>query len=573
MYAIKQAVITDAHLPEGGEQTVFYMDIRSHGKEFERYYQYAVEQNVRFIRARPHTIHPGPDNSGVCLVYVTEDGRRVVENFDMAVLSIGMEAPSDAAAIAHSAGIELTANHFAKIGSFNPGVTTRDGIYIGGSFAGPMNIPESVAQASSAAAAASRSLAPAKNTLTREKKYPPEKNIAGQEPRIGVFVCSCGVNIANTIDVAALVEYALSLPNVVFADNNMFTCSTDTQNMMAKAVEENSLNRIVVAACSPRTHEPLFQDTLKEVGLNGYLLEMANIRNLNAWVHQQEPQRALQKAKAQVRMAVAKVGKAYPLEDLPIDVIQKALVIGGGPAGLSAALNLADQGCETVLVEKSGRLGGNAVNIRKTAAGEDVAPALEDLIARVESRDNIRVLKNAELISASGTVGSFSSEVDVNGGVQSIEYGAAVLATGGRESVPEEYLYGEDERVMTHLEFDKKLADPAGDAAKAGTAVFIQCVGSRNEKRNYCSRICCTHTMKSAIELKQRNPDINVYVLYRDIRTYGTNEAFYKEARQLGVIFIRYAPENKPSVFREDGRLMVQAPAPILEKQVVIDTD
>ncbi|MBS0013259.1 MAG: CoB--CoM heterodisulfide reductase iron-sulfur subunit A family protein, partial [Desulfobacterales bacterium] len=393
------------------------------------------------------------------------------------------------------------------------------------------------------------------------------------EPRIGVFVCSCGVNIANTIDVAALVEYALSLPNVVFAENNMFTCSTDTQNIMAKAVEENSLNRIVVAACSPRTHEPLFQDTLKEVGLNGYLLEMANIRNLNAWVHQQEPQRALQKAKAQVRMAVAKVGKAYPLEDLPIDVIQKALVIGGGPAGLSAALNLADQGCETVLVEKSGRLGGNAVNIRKTAAGEDVAPALEDLIARVESRDNIRVLKNAELISASGTVGSFSSEVDVNGGVQSIEYGAAVLATGGRESVPEEYLYGEDERVMTHLEFDKKLADPAVDAAQAGTAVFIQCVGSRNEKRNYCSRICCTHTMKSAIELKQRNPEINVYVLYRDIRTYGTNEAFYTKARQLGVIFLRYEPENKPSVFREDGRLMVQTLAPILEKQVVIDTD
>ncbi|MBS0012888.1 MAG: FAD-dependent oxidoreductase, partial [Desulfobacterales bacterium] len=267
MYAIKQAVITDAHLPEGGEQTIFYMDIRTHGKEFERYYQYAVEQNVRFIRARPHTIHPGPDNSGVCLVYVTENGRRVVENFDMAVLSIGMEAPSDAAGIAQSAGIELTENHFAKTGSFNPGGTTRDGIYIGGSFAGPMNIPESVAQASSAAAAASRSLAPAKNTLTREKKYPPEKNIAGQEPRIGVFVCSCGVNIANTIDVAALVEYALSLPNVVFAENNMFTCSTDTQNMMAKAVEENSLNRIVVAACSPRTHEPLFQDTLKEVGL------------------------------------------------------------------------------------------------------------------------------------------------------------------------------------------------------------------------------------------------------------------------------------------------------------------
>ncbi len=573
MYAMKQALITAGHLPEGGEQTVFYMDIRSHGKEFEQYYQYATEQNVRFIRARPHTIEPGPDKSGVSMAYVTEDGSRLVENFDMAVLSIGMEAPADAEEIAQRAGIELTDYNFAKTGSFSPGLSTRDGIYISGSFAGPMNIPTSVAQASSAAAAASKSLASARNTLAREKKYPPEKDIAAQEPRIGVFVCSCGVNIADTIDVTALVEHSRSLPNVVFAENNMFTCSTDTQNMIARAVEENSLNRIVVAACSPRTHEPLFQDTLKEVGLNGYLLEMANIRNHNAWVHKQEPERALDKAKDQVSMAVAKVRKAYPLQDLPVDVIQKALVVGGGPAGLSAALNLADQGCETVLVEKSGRLGGNALNIRRTAKGEDAAAGVEELIGQVESHDRIEVLKNAGLVSANGAVGSFSSEVDVDGEIKNIDYGAAVLATGGRESVPEEYLYGEDERVMTHLEFDKKLADPDGDPARARSAVFIQCVGSRDEKRNYCSRICCTHTMKSAIELKERNPDINVYVLYRDIRTFGTKEEFYTRARELGVLFLRYEPDNKPVVYREDERLMVQADAPILGRQVVIETD
>ncbi len=573
MYAMKQALITDAHLPEGSGHTIFFVDMRCHGKEFELYYQYAREQNIRFIRARPHTIHPGPDNCGVCLVYVTEDGSRVVEQFDMTVLSVGMEAPPDAADIAERIGIELNRHRFAKTNGFNPALSTRDGVYISGSFAGPMNIPTSVVQASSAAAAAAGSLAPARNTLTREKKYPPEKDVSEQAPRIGVFVCSCGVNIANTIDVKGLVEYALSIPGVVFAENNMFTCSTDTQNMMTRAIEENGLNRIVVAACSPRTHEPLFQDTLKEAGLNGYLLEMANIRNHNAWVHQNESQRAFEKAKTQVRMAVERVRRAYPLSDLPVDVIQKALVVGGGPAGLSAALNLADQGCETVLVEKTGRLGGNALNIRKNAGGGEESDSLGDLIDQVESRDNIRVFTNARLISAEGTVGSFSSKVEANGGIETIEYGAAVLATGGRESVPEEYRYGHDERVMTHLEFDKKLTDPDSDPARAGSVVFIQCVGSRDEKRNYCSRICCTHTMKSAIELKERNPGQNVYVLYRDIRTYGTCEEFYTRARQLGVVFIRYQPENKPSVFREDGRLMVQAAAPILGKQVVIETD
>jgi heterodisulfide reductase subunit A len=574
MYAMKQAIITDTHIDGGGEQTIFMMDLRAHGKEFERYHQYALEHNVRFVRARPHTIDPGPGNSGVTMRYVTEDGRTMKEDFDMAVLSVGMEASDDARRLAEKTGISLNHYQFAQTSSFKPAASTREGIFIGGAFGGPMNIPTAVAQASSAAAEAARGLVSSKNTLTREKKYPAETNIAGKEPRIGVFVCSCGVNISSTVDVEAVVEYTKSLPNVVFVENNMFSCSTDTQHMMAKAVAENELNRIVVAACSPRTHEPLFQDTLKEAGLNGYLLEMANIRNHNAWVHQKEPEKATQKAMDQVRMAVAKARMVQPLDKLQVDVIQKALVVGGGPAGLSAALGLAEQGYETVLVEKTGQLGGNALNIRKTAKGEDVGPALREMIRNVEANQRIRVLKNARLTTVNGIVGSFSSDVEADGKTEHIEYGAAILATGGRETVPEQYLYGTDSRVMTHLEFDRELADHAGRVKQANTAVFIQCVGSRNEKRNYCSRICCTHTARSAIELKEQNPDMNVYVLYRDIRTYGAKEDFYTKARKLGVKFIRYDPkDNDPEVYQEDADLKVRVTDPILGLAVVIDTD
>ncbi len=574
MYAMKQAMVTSTHLADGGRQTIFYMDLRSHGKEFERYYEQAKEQDVRFVRARPHTIEPGPNNCGVTMRYATEDGRQTTEHFDMAVLSIGMEASKDALDLARKTGIELTPYNFAKTGSFAPVSSTRSGIFVGGSFQAPMNIPSSIAQASTAAAEASRSLISAKGTLTKTKTYPAEMDISQQAPRIGVFVCSCGINIANVVDVHAVVEYAGTLPNVVYAENTLFACSTDTQALLAKRIEENNLNRIVIAACSPRTHEPLFQDTLKEVGLNGYLIEMANIRNHNSWVHQDEPEKSTRKAKDQVRMAVAKSGMAYPLEQMKVDVIQDALVIGGGVAGMSAALGLAEHGYHTTLIEKSDRLGGNAWKINKTAKDEEIRPMLEDLIARVSGHDHIDVLKNARLISSKGTVGNFVSEVEVTGEPpRRIEYGAAILATGAKESVPAEFMYGQDERIMTHLQFETELTDRADKVKSAQSAVFIQCVGSRNEDRPYCSRVCCTHSVKNAIDLKTLNPEMNVYVLYRDIRTYGLREALYTKARELGVLFIRYDLENKPEVFTEGEDLLVRVADPILGVPVTMEAD
>jgi heterodisulfide reductase subunit A2 len=574
MYAMKQAMVTATHLDDGGRQTIFYMDLRSHGKEFERYHEQAEEQDIRFVRARPHTIEPGPRNCGVTMRYTTEEGRQVSEHFDMAVLSIGMEVSKDAMDLARKTGIELTPYGFAKTGSFAPVSSTRSGIFVSGSFQAPMNIPSAVAQASTAAAEASRTLISAKGSLTKNKTYPAEMDISQQEPRVGVFVCSCGINIAQVVDVHTVVEHAKTLPNVVHAENTLFACSTDTQAMLAKRIAENDINRIVIAACSPMTHEPLFQDTLKEAGLNGYLIEMANIRNHNSWVHQGEPQKSTQKAKDQVRMAVAKVGLSYPLDQLKVDVIQKALVIGGGVAGMNAALGLAELGYHTTLIEKSDQLGGNAWKINKTAKDEKIRPMLEDLISRVNNHDRIEVLKKACLISSQGTVGSFSSEVQVVGeSPRRIEYGAAILATGAKESVPVEYLYGEDDRVMTHLQFETELTERTDQVKKAQGAVFIQCVGSRNDDHPYCSRVCCTHSVMNAIDLKALNPEMNIYVLYRDMRTYGAREALYTKARELGVIFIRYDLKNVPAVFKAGDDLLVRVTDPIIRMPVTLEAD
>ncbi len=574
MYAIKQSLVTAEHLTgDGAEQTIFFMDIRSPGKEFERFYEDARDKGVGFVRARPHSIEPGSDGTGVTMRYVTEDGKTHDDDFDMAVLSIGIEASVDAAQLAQTFAIELDRFGFAKTPFFDPVASTRPGIYVTGAFGGPKAIPRSVTEASSAAASAARLLSDARGAMTRAKTYPPERGVAAETPRIGVFVCSCGINIAGVVDVAAVAEYARTLPNVVLVENNLFTCSADTQDLIAKKIAENGLNRLVIAACTPRTHEPLFQETLREAGLNPYLVEMANIRNQNSWVHQKQPDQATAKAKDQVRMAVAKAALVAPLERLKVSVLQKALVIGGGIAGMTAALALADQHYETVLIEKTAQLGGNARHLNATSHGEPVRPVLETLIARVEGHQQIKVLKKARLLTAVGSVGNFVSKVAVDGETRAVTYGVAVIATGAAEARPEEYLYGQDPRVMTHLEFDARLRDHADQLRTSDAAVFIQCVGSRDDRRPYCSRICCTHTMKSAVTLKELNPEMNVFVLYRDIRTYGQREEIYQKARDRGVFFIRYDSDAKPQVNQAGDHLTVDVRDPILQHPLRITTD
>ncbi len=572
--AIKQAITSSHHCHgENGCRTIFYNEIRAHGKELEKYYENARDMGIRFLKAMPHSIEPAKDDSGAIIRYMTEDGSIFNENFDMVVLSVGMEVSPEIRKISDIFKINVDKYGFAATESINPVESSRPGVFVAGTFTGPKAIPKSVIDASAAACEVAKILIEAKDTKTHEKIYPEELVADHAEPRTGVFICSCGINIADVIDVSELSDYAKKLPGVVYVENNLFTCSADTQALISGKIKEFNLNRIVVAACSPLTHEILFQETLKEAGINPYLIEMANIRNQNAWVHQNQPELATQKAKDQLCMAVTKVSKNYPLFTQSVPVHQKALVIGGGIAGMSAALSLADQRYDTFLIERDNRLGGNAWNLERTNKGEAVRPILEYFIENVENHPQIKVLKNARLKSFAGSVGNFVSEVESNGIVHTVDYGVCVIATGAGESIPDEYMFGEDRRVMTQLQFEREMKLNPTLSYKAKSIVFIQCVGSRDSKRPYCSRVCCAHSIKNAIKLKEANPLLDIFILHRDIRTFGLQEELYKKARDLGIIFIRYYLKNKPTVKREGNELYVNIFDPISQQPLRIYTD
>jgi heterodisulfide reductase subunit A len=406
--------------------------------------------------------------------------------------------------------------------------------------------------------------------MVTEVERPAERNVAGDTPRVGVFVCSCGINIAGVVDVAAVMDYAATLPGVDYVENNLFTCSQDTQDKMAKVIAEKGLNRIVVAACSPRTHEPLFQETLQAAGLNKYLFDMANIRNQDSWVHADRPKDATEKAKDQVRMAVAKASLLEPLSEAKLSILPSALVIGGGVAGMNAALSLAAQGFPCHLVERDTALGGNARLLRLTAQGEDIALYLEELRAKVQDEPLITLHLGEAIQTVEGFVGNFKTTL---GGGDTLEHGAALICTGAREYQPAEYLYGQDPRVMTHLEIDAGFTSGELDPAGLNSAVFIQCVGSREPDRPYCSKVCCTHSVESALHIKEINPDARVTIIYRDMRTYGDRERLYQKARDAGVLFVRYDPQRKPMVRQEDGKLKVEVLDPILGMTLSLDAD
>ena len=427
--------------------------------------------------------------------------------------------------------------------------------------------------ASAAAAAAGEILSPARHTETKTPEVVPETNVTNERPRVGVFVCRCGINIAGVVDVPSVAEYAKTLPYVEYASDNLYSCSQDTQETMSQIIKQKNLNRVVVAACTPKTHEPLFQETLINAGLNKYLFEMANIRNHNSWVHKNNPEFATKKAKDLVRMAVSKVTLMEPLKETELEVNQTALVVGGGIAGMAAAKNLANQGYETHIVERSAQLGGQALNLYQTVTGEDIQKKLAGLIKEVQGNKNIHVHLDTTLANVEGFVGNFETTLSSNGKEQRLEHGVAVIATGASPLKTAEYRYGEDPRILTSLELDRKFIDGDPDLKKLNTAVFIQCVGSREPERPYCSRVCCTHSVDNALQLKKLNPAMNVFVLYRDIRTYGEREYIYKEAREAGVIFIRFSLDGKPQVSLKDGRLLVKARDPIIGRMVEIETD
>ena len=570
MYAVKEAVIAKEHADYDLDCAIFFMDMRTPGKDFEKYYNDAKDKHgVRFIRSRVHTIDRVPETDDLEVRYVTESGEEKKEVFNMIVLSVGMQISPETIDLANNLGIDLTQGNFCETKNFKPFATSRDGVFVCGAFQGPKDIPESVMEASAAACSAGVNLASARGTLVKEKAFPDETDITGEEPRIGVFVCNCGINIGGIADVPAIVEYAKGLPNVAYVGDNLFTCSQDTQKQMAEVIRKQKLNRIVVAACTPRTHELLFQETIRNAGLNEYLFDMANIRNQCTWVHSDDKERATEKSKDLVRMAVARASLLEPIPDISVDVNPSALIIGGGVAGMTTALGFADQGFPAILVEKSSVLGGAARDLSKTWKDQDIQSYLSELVDKVEQHSDIQVLRNAEVVAASGFVGNFETQVAVDNQIKTVEHGVVMVATGGKAADTQEYLYGKNPRVTRwhDLEHDpEKLKD-------AEIIVFIQCVGSRDENRPYCSRICCTGSILQAISIKQNNPDTKVFILYRDIRTYGEKEYLYKKAREMGVVFVRYSLDNKPKVTEVENGLQVDVFDPILQKDLRIQAD
>ncbi len=574
MYAVKDAMIAKEHMKGNLDAAIFYMDMRTFGKDYEKYYNRAKDEHgVRFVRSRIHTINPVPGSDDLLLRYSDENGNIHEEIFDMAVLSVGFEVTGDSIALAERTGVVLNKHNFALTPPFRPVETSRPGVYVSGMFQGPKDIPASVTEASAAACAAGIDLNPARNTDTKSLALPDERDVSGEEPRIGVFVCDCGVNIAGVVDVSSVVEYAGKLPGVVFAQENLFSCSQDTQDRMKEVIIENKLNRVVVASCSPRTHEPLFQETIQAAGLNKYLFEMANIRDQNSWVHGNDSISATQKAKDLVKMAVARAGLLTQLREKRIPITRRALVIGGGISGMNAALSLGDQGYETIIVEKESSLGGLAQNLTTTIEGDDIKKYLADLIDRVKAHDKIKALTGSSVTGFGGFKGNFYTDV-VTGpekDLQRIEHGVIIIATGASEYSPKEYMYGEDSRVLTQIELSKRLETEG--AKNLNQVVMIQCVGSRNDENPNCSRICCQSAVKNALHIKDSNPETEVWILYRDMRTYGLLESYYTEARKRGVKFIRYSQDNPPGVESSDKGLSVKFNDHVLQREINVHTD
>jgi heterodisulfide reductase subunit A-like polyferredoxin len=573
MYAIKEAVITKEHLP-GAESAVFYMDIRAQGKDFDLYYERAKsDYGVRFIHSQVSRIAERSKSKNLALTYIDDDGRPHEEEFDLAVLAVAMKPAPDALALAGRLGIALDDHGFCKTDGFAPLSTSRDGVFACGVFQGPKDIPETVVQAGAAAEAASAFLSEVRGTLTRQKEYPQERDVAGEKPRIGVFVCHCGINIGGIVNVPEVKEFARGLPNVAYVDENLYTCSQDTQEKIKKAIEEHRLNRVVVASCSPRTHEPLFQETIREIGLNKYLFEMANIRDQCSWVHMQLPLEATAKSKDLVRMAVAKARLLQPLDEPTLGITKKALVIGGGLAGMKAALGLARQGFASALVEREKELGGNLRHIYRTLEGKDVQALLRDTIREVLSTPEITVFTDAKIKSVDGYLGNFRSVISVAGRDEEVAHGVVIVAVGAAESKPAEYLFGRDNRVVTQQEFEERLALHPEEMKKYRNVAMIQCVGSRNPDRPNCSRICCSVAVKNALALKTLSPGTEVAVLYRDIRTYGLMEPYYKLAREKGVRFIAYTAEAKPELAEANGALELKVRDLAIGAETVMSPD
>ena len=575
MSATKEAMVALEHV-RGLEATIFCMDIRAFGKEFDAYVNRARnENNVQFIRAMPSRIVEVPGSRDARVRYFDENGQEQQADFDLIVLSVGLRPSNGVKEMAARLGLDLNEFGFCRTDRLTPMATSRPGLYVAGAFQEPKDIPESVAQASAAASCAMEQLAEVRGTLTVRREYPWERDVTDELPRVGVFICHCGHNIASVVDVEAVAKRALELPNVCHAEASIYTCSDNNLQHIKDMIREHRLNRLVVASCSPRTHEILFQETLRDSGLNQYLFAMTNIRDQCSWVHREDPAAATAKAIDLMTMAVARARRLHALETGLLPVTQTALIVGGGLAGMTAALAIADQGFGVHLVEKLGQLGGNLRHIHTTLEGADVPRHLAELAAKVAAHPKITLYLNATPVQITGHVGNFKSRISVAGQETIISHGVTIIATGGVERETDLYLRGQHPRVVTQRELEAQLAAggvPQGLGPDA-TVAMIQCVGSRNEQHPYCSRVCCSEAVKNALALKQRLPNAKVVVLAKDIRTYGFRETYYTQAREAGVLFVRHPETQNPTVAAQGDKLAVRVMDSGLNRELALTAD
>jgi heterodisulfide reductase subunit A len=577
MASLKEALVAREISAPGLESTIFYMDMRAQGKGYESYLEQAGDQAVTLVRCRVTAVTPRTQG-GVLVRFTDARGRPQEQPFDMAVLAVGLRPGLRMPAVAQRLGLELNAPGFIETSPLLPIRTTRDGVLVCGSAREPMDIPESVITASAAAAAASDLLTTAPRTWTPRVQLPPP-GAADFPPRIGVFLCHCGTNIAKTIDLARLAAAVAQLPGVAHVEDNLFSCAVESTARMRETIRDLGLNRVVVAACSPRTHEAVFREVLASAGLNPGYFALANIREQCAWVHQSDPEAALAKAMKLVDMAVRRVAVLTPIQPLGIPVIPRALVLGGGVAGLSAALALADQGFHTYVVERENVLGGLARNLFFTLEGLDPQDFLHELQAAVYRHPNIAVYLQTEVMRVAGHVGQFKSTVrrSTTNGIQEQElaHGVVVVATGGRDLRPQgRFLYGADPRVLTQRELEGKINFCDLDLAKVRQVVMIQCVGSREPDHPDCSRLCCSQALKNALLLKDRYPLMEITILYRDLRAYGFREIYYIKAKEKGVRFIPFEAVRPPRLTAAKRRpLTVWVQDQLLDQEVPLAAD
>ncbi|WP_243153042.1 FAD-dependent oxidoreductase [Sporotomaculum syntrophicum] len=570
MSAIKEAVIAKEHSEQPLAATVFMMDMRCYGKDFEKYYRRAEQEyGVKFVRSRIYQIEQvnRPDKN-LLIRYQDENDKFLSEEFDLVVLSVGLEPSIEARGLTVKTAVAVNRYGFVQLAPFTGVNTSRPGIFTAGAFNAPKDIPETVQQASAAACAAGSLLSEVRGTLVKKRAFPVERDVSGEIPRIGVFICRCGSNIGGVVRVPEVVAEAQRLPYVVYAEDELYACSQGTHAKIRAAIQEHNLNRVVVASCSPRTHQLLFQETLQEAGLNKFLFAMANIRDQCSWVHMHEPERATVKAIDLTRMAVYKAALLQPLGQVSIGITKSALVIGGGVTGMVSALALAEMCYPVSLVEKSSELGGMGKRLKLGFAGENVEAFVNSLIKKVEQHPLIKVYKSVKPAEATGYAGNFTTILTSG---TTIKHGVTIVAIGGQEYQPNEYLYGQSNRVMTLLEMEEVMN--RGGLKNAHNVVLINCVGSRDNERPYCSRICCSKSINLAIRCKENNSAANVFVLYRDVRTYGFLEDCYLEARVKGVIFVRYDEEHKPQVVKNSQGIIVTIRDHILGRNIIINAD